>query len=101
MRHPNFEDARPLIEAEIERLIDVLDLLEPNPDLEENADWEPNTGDEEPSIGAPEALADSWEGLRHQNDVDCELDDSDLEESFADEAVPRNAGVKTGTKKAA
>ena len=100
MRHPNFEDARPLIEDEIELLIGVLDLLDPDPDLEDHADLEPSA-DDEPSIGAPNALTGSWEGIVQQYDVDCELDDCDLEESFADEAVPRNAGVKTGTKKAA
>ena len=91
MRHPNFEDARPLIEDEIERLIGVLDLLELDPDLEENGDLEP-LADDEPSVGAPNDSAGSWEGIVQQYDIDCELDDCDLEECFADEAVPRATG---------
>ena len=86
MKHPNFEDARPLIEDEIERLIAVLDLLEADPDLEENDDLEAEL-DDEPSIGAPEALSGSWQGFEYQCEVDCELDDCDLEQSFVDEAV--------------
>ena len=56
MRYPNFDDARPLIEEEIERLIGVLDLLEADPDLEENGDLE-GEPDDEPELGWTAAQA--------------------------------------------
>ena len=49
------EISRPIVEAEIERLIDLLDTLDPDPDLE-------STGDEEPWLGAPDARTGSWFG---------------------------------------
>src|SRR5436190_16271592 len=49
------EISRPIVEAEIERLIDLLDTLDPDPDLE-------STADEEPWLGAPDARAGSWFG---------------------------------------
>lgn len=67
------EILRPIIESEIERLIAILDGMEPDPDLEETADDEPwlgwngqggfagwdedrevDTSDDEPSLGAVE-----------------------------------------------
>jgi hypothetical protein len=55
---------REAIEAEIERLIAFLDLLDPDTDLEDNGDVEPSLGcrddlegdtaDDEPWLGAPE-----------------------------------------------
>ena len=81
MRHPNFEDARPLIEDEIERLIGVLDLLEADPDLEENGDLEEEP-DEEPSLGAHESASGSWEGFQWSYDIDAEHDESDFEENL-------------------
>ena len=56
------EISRPIVEAEIELLIDLLDQLDADPDLEDNADFE-LTGDEEPLHGAPEQQTGSWRGL--------------------------------------
>jgi hypothetical protein len=41
MRAPDHEHLRPVLEAEIERLIEMLDQINEDPDLE-------STGDEEP-----------------------------------------------------
>ncbi|MBZ0262985.1 MAG: hypothetical protein K8F90_20555 [Hyphomicrobiales bacterium] len=49
------EISRPVVEAEIERLINLLDTLDPDPDLE-------STGDQEPWLGAPNARTGSWFG---------------------------------------
>ena len=54
---------RPLIESEIDRLIGILDLLEPDPDFEEGADLEEDTADDEPLLGAPNQSAGSWKGI--------------------------------------
>ena len=67
------EMPRPVIEAEIERLIGLLDTLDPDPDLEDG-------GDGEPILGAPEHQAGSWRGLSlvaYQDDR--EADDGDDE----------------------
>ena len=60
---PVTEISRPVVEAEIELLIGLLDQLDEDPDIEDNADLEPSTGDEEPLHGAPEQQAGSWKGL--------------------------------------
>ena len=49
-------EIRPLIEMEIDRLINLLDLLDADPDLE-------NDGNDEPSLGATEHQAGSWIGV--------------------------------------
>src|SRR5689334_20981911 len=49
MINPNMESSRPAIEAEIERLIDLLDTLDRDPDLESTADEEPWLGAANPS----------------------------------------------------
>ena len=70
---------RPIIEAEIERLIDLLDALDPDPDLE-------STGDEEPWLGAPDGFVfTNWHGLSPEGNDDREDDDSDLEPDCDDE----------------
>ena len=46
MRHFNVDDARPLIESEIERLINALNFLDGDTDLEDGADLEPCCEDE-------------------------------------------------------
>ena len=43
-------------------LIGLLDACAPDPDLEDNADYE-LTGDEEPLHGAPEHVTGSWRGI--------------------------------------
>ncbi len=63
---------RQIIETEVEHLIDILDQLDPDPDLEDG-------GDGEPSIGAPEAQAGSWRGLWPEDNDDREADDADAE----------------------
>ncbi|MBI2719565.1 MAG: hypothetical protein HY245_03990 [Rhizobiales bacterium] len=71
------ELTRPMIEAEIERLIARLDDMDPDPDLEDG-------GDGEPMLGAPEAHRGSWSGLfpeAYQDDR--EADDGDDEPSLA------------------
>jgi hypothetical protein len=52
---------RKKIEAALERSIAALDLLDPDPDLEQGGDDEPDQ-DEEPSLGATHALdqGDAW-----------------------------------------
>jgi hypothetical protein len=56
------EIPRQVVEAEIELLIGLLDKLDPDPELEDNADYE-LTGDEEPLHGAPEHVSGSWRGI--------------------------------------
>ena len=62
---PMTEISRPVVEAEIELLIGLLDQLDEDPDLEDNADLEPSTGDEEPLHGALEQRTGAWGGLDH------------------------------------
>ena len=57
------EIPRQIVEAEIEMLIDLLDKLDPEPDLEDSADIENDTADDEPLHGAPEQQAGSWGGI--------------------------------------
>jgi hypothetical protein len=71
MTGPDVEQSRPFVNAEIERLMEVLDTLDPDPDLEA-------TGDEEPWLGAPDARTGSWSGLFTTGNEDREDDDSDL-----------------------
>lgn len=54
---------RPVIESEIERLIGLLDMLEPDPDFEDGADLEEDLADDEPLLGAPNQSAGSWKGI--------------------------------------
>lgn len=63
------------VEAEIERLIGLLDVIDGDPDLEDNAD-------DEPSIGS------AWRFVGGQVLYDCELDESDFE--------PRGARIAGG-----
>jgi hypothetical protein len=72
-------EVRPLIEQEIERLLEVLDRLNEDPDLEP-------AGDEEPSLGAPERQAGSWKGIGLAAD-DRDEDDSDREPCCEDEGA--------------
>lgn len=60
---PVTEIPRQIVEAEIELLIGLLDTLDPDPDLEDSADLEPSTGDEEPLHGSLEQQTGSWRGL--------------------------------------
>ncbi len=83
--------AREVIENEIERLIGVLDAMDPDPDLEPSLGWSPYVDDSrtvdiegddcdlEPSLGAPERLVNqtTW-GAGACDDV--EFDDCDDEE---------------------
>ena len=69
---------RPVIESEIERLIGILDTLEPDPDYEEG-------DDDEPWLGAPDARLGSWNGLYLEGNDDREEDDSDREPCSEDE----------------
>jgi hypothetical protein len=73
---------RPLIESEIDRLIGILDLLEPDPDFEEGADHEEDFSDDEPWLGAPESRfryggGTEWSGLNSQGNDDREEDCED------------------------
>jgi hypothetical protein len=77
---PEREKSRPLIESEIERLIEILDTLDPEPDLED-------TADEEPWLGMPERMPGSWSGLYLEGNDDCEEDDCDREQSCEDEGA--------------
>ena len=75
---PNAELRRPVVEAEIERLIEILDTLDPEPDLED-------TADDEPWLGAPDARPGSWSGLYPEGNDDRELEDCDDEDGGDDE----------------
>jgi hypothetical protein len=57
------EIPRQIVEAEIEMLIDLLDRLDANPDLEDGADIENDTADDEPLHGVPEQQAGAWKGI--------------------------------------
>ena len=94
MRHFNVDNARPLIEAEIDRLIHVLDVLDNDPELEDNADLEPSTGDEEPSIGAPNEPVGSWRGAGVEGDDDREQDNCDDEDSHDREPCCEDEGAQ-------
>ena len=74
------ERVRPLLEAEVQRLIDLLDQIDEDPDFE-------NTGDEEPWLGAPDARTGSWAGLYAEGNDDREEDDSDREPCCEDEGA--------------
>ena len=80
MTGPDIEQSRPFVESEIERLMEILDTLDPDPDLEA-------TGDEEPWLGAPDARTGSWSGLYLEGNDDREEDDSDLEPCCEDEGA--------------
>ena len=79
------EIPRQIVEAEIERLIGLLDVLDPDPDLE-------STSDEEPWLGAPAGIhanghGTNWEGLNSQGHHDREDDGDDREEVSEDEGA--------------
>ena len=74
---------RPVIESEIDRLIAILDMLEPDPDFEEGADLEEDNSDLEPLLGAPERQAGSWNGIESNFDDEGEVDNADDEPSLA------------------
>ncbi len=97
MRHFSFDRARPLIEEEIDRLIHVLDVLDNDPELEDNADLEPSTGDEEPSIGAPNEPVGSWRSVGNaEGDGDREQDTCDDEDSHDRETCCEDEGAQCG-----
>jgi hypothetical protein len=71
---------RPILESEIERLIDLLDTIDEDTDLEPDADGEP-------WLGAPDARTGSWSGLYAEGHDDREEDDSDREPCCEDEGA--------------
>lgn len=82
---PDMEAVRPFVEAEIERLIEILDTLEPDPDFEE-------VDDDEPWLGAPESRfrhgdGSNWHGVSPQANDDREDDGDDLELGCEDEGA--------------
>lgn len=83
MRGLDAEHIRPVLESEIERLIDLLDTLDEDPDLE-------RTGDEEPWLGAPAGIqanghGTNWHGWSAGDDR--EDDGDDREEVCEDEGA--------------
>ncbi|MGO8068751.1 hypothetical protein AB9E28_24885 [Rhizobium leguminosarum] len=71
--------SRDRIEAQIEALIGLLDLLDDDPDLEPD-------NDNEPSLGAPEHVVQNhWYSPVSAEVCDAELDDENDEESGDDE----------------
>lgn len=74
------ERVRPLLEAEVQRLIDLLDQIDEDPDFEPNSDGEP-------WLGAPDARTGSWSGLYAEGNDDREEDDSDREPCCEDEGA--------------
>jgi hypothetical protein len=75
------EVSRPFVEAEIERLIDLLDTLDPDPDLE-------STADEEPWLGAPDARTGSWFGSSVTDHGDDREEDTGDNEPWLGAANP-------------
>ena len=74
------ERVRPLLEAEVQRLIDLLDQIDEDPDFEEGADLEADMADEEPWLGAPDGVhRTNWSGLDCQGNDDREEDTADGE----------------------
>ena len=73
---PVTEIPRQIVEAEIEMLIDLLDQLDADPDVEDGADIENDTTDDEPLLGAPNQQAGSWNGIDASYGCD---DDEELE----------------------
>ena len=71
----------------IDTLIDVLDEIDPDPDLEE--DDREEVGDDEPSLGSFDRMTDqdmSWrQRLRDIPEYDAEQDDCDSEDADPDE----------------
>jgi hypothetical protein len=80
------EIPRQIVEAEIEMLIDLLDRLDANPDLEDGADIENDTADDEPFHGAPEQQAGLWGGINPSvggdNGEEMDLGWTELEARF-------------------
>ena len=74
---------RPDLEALIEAAITRLDDLDPDPDLEDGGDDEPD-GDGEPQLGAPEAHTGSWAGLALEAYSDDRESDGADDEDGAD-----------------
>lgn len=68
------EHARLSVENEIERLIGMLDTLDPDPDLEDNGDGEPDA-DGEPSLGWTEMEARFGRYGDNVDDLEAEADD--------------------------
>ena len=75
------EISRPIVEAEIERLIDLLDTLDPDPDLE-------STADEEPWLGAPNARTGAWFGTYAADPGDDREEDIGDDEPWLGAANP-------------
>ena len=75
-------ESRTDLEALIEAAIARLDEIDPDPDLENGTDGEPDN-DGEPLLGAPEARTGSWSGLflEAYSDEDRELDCADDEDN--------------------
>jgi hypothetical protein len=70
-------------------LIDVLDAIDPDPELED--DVRENVGDDEPSLGSFDRMTDQSKSWRTQTiwafpAVDAELDDADREDCDPNEA---------------
>ncbi|MGE4250854.1 MAG: hypothetical protein AB7F09_15795 [Parvibaculaceae bacterium] len=79
---PAPEILRPVIESEIERLIAILDVLDGDPDLEDD-ETEADNADDEPSLGFSE-WGSIWSrpGEYSSPEADLELDDYDNEPSL-------------------
>jgi hypothetical protein len=90
MAHDQQTDTRSLIENEIERLIGLLDAMEPDDGLEEDGSLEGDKADNEPSLGATEYWRSNggWTNAPaalSEHEVDIEHDDADNEQDFDDE----------------
>jgi hypothetical protein len=79
----------PLSRAELERVIDalitMLDEIDPDPDLEDNGDTEPNGDEDEPSLGSLDRQSqERWSSGANATtwDLDRELDTADDEPSL-------------------
>lgn len=97
---PPLDLTRPMIEGEIERLISILDWLDPDPDIEDEGDFEP-TEDNEPLYG--------WTGMEAaygrysleyngQGADELELDEADSEPSLGSSHAVRQLHWASGSR---
>ena len=106
--------ARNILGDVVERLLGVLDMIEGDPDLEENGDLEPSIGtcyqgvvdaeldtaDDEPSLGSFDRMVDQTKSYRQtvgwNRSQDFEQDDCDREDGDQDEQCDDEGWLESG-----
>ena len=81
MRHTSIEITRARLEAKIEELVALLDLVDGDCDLEEGSDLESSIGGQA-----------RWIGTRIEDDLEFETDDSELTGDDMDHSCGRLSG---------